>query len=105
MTPADTSRTDEIARVAHAVRDAEGRPDGRDHDHWMRAKQIVEEGRGGEYAGADEGDPSHAARAVQPGFEDAAPGMVPGMKRDPAPELKEDAGGRFAQQLADLPEG
>ena len=69
--PADTSRTDEIARVAHAIWEAEGRPDGRDHEHWMQAKQLLEEGRAeAEYprAVAESGP---AARPVQPGFEQA----------------------------------
>ena len=43
-------------------------------------------------------------RPVQPGFEDAAPGMVPSMKEEPGDELQEEPGGRFAKQLADLPE-
>jgi hypothetical protein len=44
------------------------------------------------------------ARPVQPGFKDAPPGMVPEMKEDPGPELREEPGGRFAKQLASLPE-
>jgi hypothetical protein len=105
--PASTPANDEIARVAYAIWDAEGRPEGRDHEHWMRARQLLEEGRADvEYPQAavppDEG--TVASRPVQPGFEDAAPGMVPVMKDDPGEDLREEPGGRFAKQLADLPE-
>lgn len=93
--------TDEIARVAYAIWEAEGFPDGRDHEHWVRAKQLIEEG-GAEALLASNGD--GAARPVQPGFEDAAPGMVPDMKENTGSELHEEPGGRFAKQLADLPE-
>ena len=43
--PAGTPANDEIARVAHAIWEAEGQPEGRDHEHWMRARQLIEEGR------------------------------------------------------------
>ena len=43
-------------------------------------------------------------REVQPGFQDAAPGLVPDMKEDPAPDLPETPGGRFAKQIAEAPE-
>jgi hypothetical protein len=95
--------TDEIARVAHAIWEAEGRPEGRDHEHWMRARQLIEEGRAAAEFPPAAPDP-RAPRPVQPGFEDAAPGMVPVMKDDPAEDLREEPGGRFAKQLADLPE-
>jgi hypothetical protein len=72
----------------------------------MRARQLIEEGRAEtEYPRTAEAADGAAPRPVQPGFEDAAPGMVPQMKEDPAPELDESPGGRFAKQLADLPEG
>ncbi len=104
--PAGMSADDEIARVAYALWEAEGRPEGRQDDHWTRARRIVEEGR------ADIDHPpipssseaSQAPRPVQPGFEDAAPGMVPVMKDESGAELREEPGGRFAKQLADLPE-
>ena len=105
--PAGTPANDEIARVAHAIWEAEGQPEGRDHEHWMRARQLIEEGRAEiEFPQATaprDGDP-HAPRPVQPGFEDAAPGMVPVMKDEPGEELREEPGGRFAKQLADLPD-
>ena len=105
--PAGTPANDEIARVAHAIWEAEGQPEGRDHEHWMRARQLIEEGRAEiefpQAAAPRDGD-AHAPRPVQPGFEDAAPGMVPVMKDEPGEELREEPGGRFAKQLADLPE-
>jgi hypothetical protein len=99
-----TADKDEIARVAHAIWESEGRPEGRDHDHWMRAVRIVEEGRGEtEYPSAAEAD-ADAPRPVQPGFEDAAPGTVPQVTEDPVPDLDEGPGGRFARQLDEAPE-
>ena len=105
--PAGTPANDEIARVAHAIWEAEGQPEGRDHEHWMRARQLIEEGRAEiefpQAAAPRDGD-AHAPRPVQPGFEDAAPGMVPVMKDEPGEELREEPGGRFAKQVADLPD-
>lgn len=49
---------------------------------------------------------SHAPRRVQPGFTDAAPGIVPDespLATEPA-EAYEDAGGRFARQIERAPE-
>jgi hypothetical protein len=92
---------DEIARLAHSIWEAEGRPEGRDQEHWERAREILE--RGGREAGTGAGD--HAARPVQPGFEDAPPGITPKMKdRAATDDLQEGAGGRFAKQLDDAPE-
>ena len=105
--PASDPAHDEIARVAHAIWEAEGQPEGRDQDHWMRARQLVEDGRAEvEYPQtvSEGAEGSGALRPVQPGFEDAAPGMVPDMKGAPGDELREGPGGRFAQQLAELPE-
>ena len=107
MTLQETTQ-DEIARVAHAIWEAEGRPEGRDHEHWTRAKQLILEGRAeAEYpaaAAVGRDEESGSLQPVQPGFTDVAPGTVPKMKNDPGPELREEPGGRFAKQLADLPE-
>ena len=100
-----TPEDDEIARVAHAIWEAEGRPDGRDQEHWMRASRVVEQGRGEVDPAVDpQADAAAAPRPVQPGFEDTAPGMVPVMKDEPFEDIEEDAGGRFAEQLSELPE-
>jgi Protein of unknown function (DUF2934) len=102
---AGTPAHDEIARVAHAVWEAEGQPEGRDHQHWMRARQLIEEGRAElEYPQAAPRKDTGAPRPVQPGFEDLAPGMVPVMKDEPGEELRKEPGDRFAEQLAELPE-
>jgi hypothetical protein len=106
-TPSDADSRDYIARVARAIWETEGRPDGRDHEHWMRAKRLIDEGRAeSEYpeATAPDDTDDRAPRRVQPGFEDVAPGMVPRMKADPQPDIPEDAGGRFADQLAATPD-
>ena len=76
---ADTARTDEIARVAYAIWEAEGRADDRDHEHWMKAKQLIEEGRANsDHPGAaTEGDsgetPPARAGIVTAGLEAACP--------------------------------
>ena len=103
----DRPSNDEIARVAYAIWEAEGQPEGRDHEHWMRARQLIAEGRAEvefpEAAVPDETGDS-GPRPVQPGFEDTAPGMVPRMKADPGPEIREGPGGRFAEQIATAPD-
>jgi hypothetical protein len=103
---AGTPANDEIARVAHAIWEAEGQPEGRDHEHWVRARRLVEEGRAAiEYpqtAAPDE--ETVTPRPVQPGFKDTPPGIVPVMKEEPGEDLQEEPGGRFAKQLADLPD-
>ena len=104
-----TPATDpDVARLAYEIWEAEGRPDGRDQEHWFRAKKIIEGGdaQADPDAAADPGDETgpHAARPVRPGFEDVRPGIVPAMKEDARTELREEPGGRFAKQIADLPE-
>jgi hypothetical protein len=100
--PSGQPKTDDIARVARAIWQAEGRPEGCDHEHWMRAKQLLEEGRAEiEYPESaavekhDQGLPS-----VQPGLEDEGRGMVPRMKTNPGQQPRDG----FAQQLAEAPE-
>lgn len=44
--PADNKPThDVIARIAQAIWEREGRPNGRDHEHWIEARTLIEEGR------------------------------------------------------------
>lgn len=46
MTSSETNpTTDDIARIAYAIWQAEGQPEGCDQEHWMRAKQLILEGR------------------------------------------------------------
>jgi Protein of unknown function (DUF2934) len=104
--PAGTPANDEIARVAHAIWEAEGQPEGRDHEHWMRARQLIEEGR------AEVEFPQ--GTAPRDGDPDAPPGTArvrglrsrhgAGDQDEPGEELREEPGGRFAKQVADLPE-
>ena len=61
IVPAGTPANDEIARVAHAIWEAEGQPEGCDHEHWMRARQLIEEGRA-----EVEFPPAAAPREVSP---------------------------------------
>ena len=97
---------EEIARVAYAIWEAEGQPMGRDHEHWMLAKHVVEEGRAEiDYPQATAGTGAEPEkRPVQAGFEGAAPGMTSGMKRELEPDESERPRGRFARQLSALPE-
>ncbi len=75
--------TDEaqIARVAHSLWEAEGRPDGRDKEHWSRAERLL------------------AGRAENPPEKPSAPGPsraeTPG-PRDPAPIPATNAAGFVA---------
>ena len=71
MNASNDARTSEmeIARVAQAIWEFPG-PAGRpDQERWHRAREIVKRGEVFEDAG-------RTPRPVQPGFEDAAPGMV-----------------------------
>ena len=80
-----------IARVAHAIWEAEGQPEGRDHEHWMRARQLIEGRAEIEFpqaAAPRRGPPCSAPGTA--GFEDAAPGMVPRMKDEPGEELRKN---------------
>jgi len=97
-----TSESEEIQRIAYELWQIEGEPAGRDREHWERATRIFERRKGGDAAGEPAAD--HAPRPQTPGFEPAAPGMVPEMKEDPTPDLPEPPMGRFAKQLKDLPE-
>ena len=105
--PAGTPANDEIARVAHAIWEAEGRPEAATTNTGCapgnssrRAAQRSSFRR----RRLPPDEDTEAPRPVQPGFEDTAPGMVPVMKDEPGEELREEPGGRFAKQLADLPD-
>jgi len=90
--PAGTPANDEIARVAYAIWEAEGQPEGRDHEHWMRAKQLIAEGRAEvefpQAAGPREDD----AGAPQPGFRNVAPATVPKPRELPAASAEAGSG-------------
>ena len=39
----EVNRNEEIRQVAYRIWQEEGRPDGRHHEHWLRAEMIWEE--------------------------------------------------------------
>lgn len=70
MTSADRPPTEEeIARLAHAIWEAEGRPEGRGPEHWRRAEAIL---AGTEPAIGPGGAP-YAAAPEMPGPRDPQP--------------------------------
>lgn len=101
--PSGTPGTHDIARVAYAIWEAEGHPEGRDHEHWMRAKQLLQEGRA-EIEFPALATSVEAPRPVQPGFEGAAPGMAPRGKADPGPERPKEPRDRSAKHPGEVTE-
>jgi hypothetical protein len=91
------SELEEIQRIAYEIWQIEGEPADRDQEHWERAKRIFESRRASSEERAE-------SRPATPGFEEVAPGIVPDMKDDPAPELPDPPMGRFARQLQDAPD-
>ena len=78
--PTDPRATnEEISVIAYEIWEAEGRPDGRDREHWFLAKELVGGGDNerGEAAASSDSHNSATARPLQPGFDDAA-GNDPG---------------------------
>jgi hypothetical protein len=57
-TNAPGNRNEEVRRRAHAIWEREGRPDGQQDDHWLKAEREIEHGSG-EIEGDDQ--PSLAA--------------------------------------------
>jgi hypothetical protein len=88
------SETD-IARLAHSIWESEGRPEGRDREHWQRARELLERD---ETAAHDLGtlreEPGVgftkelAQASRQPGEDELTPGP-----RNPAPEPSANADG------------
>jgi DUF2934 family protein len=58
MTPAYRSDPSDIARRAYALWEKEGRPHGRDRDHWSRAERELDS----ELALAAAGEPAESAK-------------------------------------------
>lgn len=77
---------EEIARVAYAIWEAEGHPEGRDHEHWARAKRLVEEGRAQVEFPEGEADGGRTATRPDARSQDSAqtPSEKPG-PRNPSP--------------------
>ena len=99
--PSESPADEDIARLAYSLWERDGSPHGRDQEYWFIAKELL--ASGGNEASGEVGE-AREPREVQPGFQDAAPGLVPDMKEDPAPDLPETPGGRFAKQIAEAPE-
>jgi Protein of unknown function (DUF2934) len=65
---------EEVSVIAYEIWEAEGRPEGRDQEHWFLAKELV---AGVDNESSDTVAPSDThgfatGRPVQPGFDDAA---------------------------------
>ncbi|WP_241665517.1 DUF2934 domain-containing protein [Teichococcus oryzae] len=83
--PMQDDEQDRIRQRAHAIWEQQGRPEGRDADHWRQAEQ--EAGSAGQQpATAPEGASSSAGLPLNPG-DDAAPG-TPGTGEDVCPECQ-----------------
>ena len=86
---------DDVSIIAYEIWEAEGRPDGRDQEHWFLAKKRVADGDDEGDASGVKDDPNGSAKArpVQPGFDDAAgddrkmnpSGVRPGRESHPRP--------------------
>ena len=107
--PAGTPTNDDIARLAHAIWEAEGQPESRDHEHWMRARRLIEEGRadggcspgrGGQRRGLPRPPPGAARLRGRRSRHRAGDERLTRAAR----VCGRNSGGRFAQQLAELPD-
>lgn len=89
-------RIDRIRRRAHAIWDREGRPDGRDAEHWSRAEAEIGTDRGG---GETTAPP--AACAVEAG---PCPGQsTPDTRRPEGPPEGRDTPGQLSRQPSHPP--
>ena len=59
-----TDREEQLKRVAHAIWEREGRPEGADLDHWRRAEEEL--GPEGENAAGTDGDTFEGDDLVNP---------------------------------------
>jgi hypothetical protein len=98
-----TSRTDEVARVAYAIWEAEGRPEGRDQEHWARAERMLDEGTAyADYPSARSGP----SKAETPGPRDPAPLPATGEEGFVTVPSEENAApGALAENPATPPSG
>ena len=78
-----TKRDDLIAKRAHEIWEQEGRPHGRDEEHWHRAAEAIAAEEGGAEDGATETAESAPKAAKKPRAAKAA-GADPAPKRKPA---------------------
>lgn len=91
---------DRIRRRAYEIWEREGRPHGREIDHWLRAAQEIagEEGRGGDMAMAAGSEPAAGARKP------AARTRRTGAK-EPSAQLAQPAAAARAEQSIEHPSG
>ncbi|MFQ8433289.1 DUF2934 domain-containing protein [Amaricoccus sp. W119] len=101
---------EEIERVAHAIWEAEGRPEGCDREHWMRARELLESGRAeslypGSTSGRGPASDSGAAdeRGDMPGPRDPAPIPPTNSEGYVALESREDVAAGAMVEAADAP--
>jgi hypothetical protein len=100
-----TPSQDQIARIAHAIWESEGQPTGRDHEHWMRARQLIEEGRAEieypEAAGAGDTEDG-APQSAQSDPDEPSTGMFPYTKNRVEPRKEPGERDADAQDDADV---
>jgi Protein of unknown function (DUF2934) len=88
MEPARTPETGEIARRAYALWEKEGRPHGRDRDHWVRAERELGSERVSAAERGTAGSAKAPARARKAVAAAAATDPVVKPARKPAPAPK-----------------
>ena len=99
---------DRIRRRAYEIWEQEGRPDGREVDHWLRAAREIaeEEGRGADQAAPAAGEPVPGAggEPVAGARKPAARARKTGAK-EPAAQLAQPAASARAEQSVERPSG
>jgi hypothetical protein len=86
----------DIARVARQIWESEGRPEGRDKEHWQRAREILEREEEGPDLGDLRQEPGGGfAKALSEGKAPTHDALTPG-PRDPAPLPAANADGHVA---------
>ena len=63
MTASNATREEEISALAREIWEAEGRPDGRDKEHWARAEELHAARAGAEPAAGWTPDPTYVRPA------------------------------------------
>lgn len=81
-----TKRDDLIAKRAHEIWEQEGRPHGRDEEHWHRAAEAIAAEEGGVEDGATETAEAAPKAAKKPRATKAEPVPKRGKPTEPAAE-------------------
>ena len=86
----DQDHQERIKQRAHEIWESEGRPEGRDSDHWSRAEQELRSEMGGEQPAdlGDEPKPARNAAATKP---KRASRKSPSPKTEKAPSVNDKA--------------